>query len=281
VIHTPDGLELGMVLCPATAGHARFLSRTALGELLRLATAADEETVRGTVDRGDRIFDEGRRLAAEMGLPVEILDVEVLFDGTRATIHYLRLEECDYRPLVKALSTKYQILIVMQNLALPADVPGSSAGGGCGKTGCGQADGGGCASCGSGGCGAAGAMGTGKEEAAAHLARIRQQAGGSGMLNEQDGGAAAVRDLPGDRKICDCLSVTKDDILAAIRDGAQTVEAVGEVTQAGTGCGTCQPLLEQLLGCSAEAGVVGGEEEVRSYFSDLRRKMERQRMQLL
>jgi nitrite reductase (NADH) large subunit len=94
-----------------------------------------------------------------------------------------------------------------------------------------------------------------------------------------------VRDLPGDAEICDSLSVTKERVVAAIRDGARSVEAIGEATQAGTGCGTCQPLLRELLGCYSEPDAAGsragGEEDLGAYFAGLRRKMERRRMPLL
>jgi bacterioferritin-associated ferredoxin len=284
VIRNPEGLDLGVVLCPATPGHARLLSRTALGELLRPAAPEDEEAVTVMRDRANRIFDDGRRLAATMNLPLEILDAGVLLDGTQATIYHLRREECDYRPLVKALSTKYKILVVMQNLALPAEAPEGSQGGGCGEAGCGKAGGGGCTSCGAGGCATACGTGARNEEVAAALARIRQQGGGP-VSEQTDGRAAVVRDLSGDSEICDCLSVTKERVVAAIRDGARTVESLGEATQAGTGCGTCQPLLRELLGCYAEPDAAGsragGEEDLRAYFAGLRRKMERRRTPLL
>ncbi len=257
VVRSPDGLALGVVLRPATEGHARLLSGTALGELLRRATAEDEEAIRGARDRGDRIFQEGRLLAAEMGLPVEILDVAVQFDGARAVIHHIRLAECDYRPLVSTLSTKHRILIVMENLGAPAVVPEEAHGGGCGKAGCGQAaGGGGCGSCGSagGGCGSCGSAGAAVE-----------------------GEAVAVRDLPDDHEVCTCCSVVKEVIVAAVREGASTVEAVGEATQAGTGCETCQPLLQRLIDSYGPAALaeatVGSAADAQAYFSGLREKM--------
>src|SRR5262249_50387182 len=44
-----------------------------------------------------------------------------------------------------------------------------------------------------------------------------------------------------------CNGVCKGDIVSAIKGGCNSVAAVGEKTRAGTGCGTCQPLLSQLL----------------------------------
>ena len=47
---------------------------------------------------------------------------------------------------------------------------------------------------------------------------------------------------------CICHAVTCDEIHAAVDDGAVTVEEVGEITLAGTGCGTCQQRLETMIG---------------------------------
>src|SRR5262249_47318038 len=59
-------------------------------------------------------------------------------------------------------------------------------------------------------------------------------------------GAGLAR-LPEGRQICNCHAVCKGAIVAAINGGCGSVQALGEKTKAGTGCGTCQPLLMQLL----------------------------------
>jgi nitrite reductase (NADH) large subunit len=53
--------------------------------------------------------------------------------------------------------------------------------------------------------------------------------------------------LPDTAQICNCNCVSKGTIVAAISAGCGSVQALGEKTKAGTGCGTCQPLLTQLL----------------------------------
>jgi nitrite reductase (NADH) large subunit len=53
--------------------------------------------------------------------------------------------------------------------------------------------------------------------------------------------------LPDATQICNCHAVCKGAIVAAINGGCGSVQALGERTKAGTGCGTCQPLLMQLL----------------------------------
>ena len=48
--------------------------------------------------------------------------------------------------------------------------------------------------------------------------------------------------------ICHCCEVSREEIENAIREkGLKTVEEVGEVTNAGTGCGGCQEQIQEIL----------------------------------
>ena len=48
--------------------------------------------------------------------------------------------------------------------------------------------------------------------------------------------------------ICHCVEVSREEIENAIREkGLKTVEEVGEVTNAGTGCGGCQEQIQEIL----------------------------------
>ena len=48
--------------------------------------------------------------------------------------------------------------------------------------------------------------------------------------------------------ICNCFEVSREEIENAIREkGLKTVEEVGEVTNAGTGCGGCQEQIQEIL----------------------------------
>jgi nitrite reductase (NADH) large subunit len=67
-----------------------------------------------------------------------------------------------------------------------------------------------------------------------------------------DGGEVSGSALPGTAQVCSCNAVTKEMISGAIADGCADVGAVKACTRAGTGCGSCVPLLKKLL---AEAGV--------------------------
>ncbi|WP_293001937.1 nitrite reductase large subunit NirB [Mycobacterium sp.] len=62
-----------------------------------------------------------------------------------------------------------------------------------------------------------------------------------------DGPAIGVGALPDAAQICSCNNVTKAALCSAIADGACTVADLKGCTSAGTSCGSCVPLLSQLL----------------------------------
>jgi nitrite reductase (NADH) large subunit len=62
-----------------------------------------------------------------------------------------------------------------------------------------------------------------------------------------DGPAIGVGALPDDAQICSCNDVSKGTLRAAIADGSCTVADLKGCTGAGTSCGSCVPLLSQLL----------------------------------
>jgi NAD(P)H-nitrite reductase large subunit len=77
-----------------------------------------------------------------------------------------------------------------------------------------------------------------------------------------DAGAGAdLLALAGDTQICNCHAVSKDRIVAAIQEGKCSIEAIGQCTRAGTGCGTCQPLLGQLVNVYGPASGTDGSEK--------------------
>ncbi len=63
----------------------------------------------------------------------------------------------------------------------------------------------------------------------------------------RDGSAIGVGALPAEAQICSCNNVTKGTLCTAIADGSCTVADLKSRTAAGTSCGSCVPLLSQLL----------------------------------
>jgi NAD(P)H-nitrite reductase large subunit len=50
-----------------------------------------------------------------------------------------------------------------------------------------------------------------------------------------------------DRQVCNCHRVNENVICDAIKNGADSVEAIGACTKAGTGCGSCRGELQRLI----------------------------------
>jgi len=47
--------------------------------------------------------------------------------------------------------------------------------------------------------------------------------------------------------VCQCKGISDEVIRGAIREGATTVYKVGVACSAGTDCGGCRPIIEQLI----------------------------------
>jgi cell fate regulator YaaT (PSP1 superfamily) len=171
VVRSHRGTEIAEVLREAVPRHAHFLPNTTVGQLLRLATDDDARAQAELRRRGDEVLRHGNALAAETGLPLEVLDVELLLDREHAVVHHLRWAECDVRPFVSTLSRTFALHVVLTDLTREAQhVHGDEESHGCGREGCG---GGNCGSCGSGGCGTCGVPAA--EDLTAYFGGLREQ----------------------------------------------------------------------------------------------------------
>jgi nitrite reductase (NADH) large subunit len=65
--------------------------------------------------------------------------------------------------------------------------------------------------------------------------------------NDSGAGLLGVASLPAAAQICSCNNVGKGDLTDAIAGGCADVPALKSCTKAGTSCGSCVPLLKQLL----------------------------------
>jgi hypothetical protein len=150
VVRSHRGLELAVVLRSARGDAGLLLGERHVGRILRRATSGDEQTAQQMEQRGQQLYADARRLAVDLRLGLEILDAEMLLDGSQAVVHYLRWAECDPRPLMDRLAAQYRLLVTLQDLRTPAAQPHQEEYGSCGAENCGG--GGGCGSCQAGSC---------------------------------------------------------------------------------------------------------------------------------
>lgn len=69
------------------------------------------------------------------------------------------------------------------------------------------------------------------------------------ILPSVDGAAPALGAdaLPDSAMVCSCYAVTKGDLCNAVQEGAHTIGAIKEMTNASTGCGGCAALTKQVM----------------------------------
>ena len=73
--------------------------------------------------------------------------------------------------------------------------------------------------------------------------------------------AMTAADLPDSAQVCNCNGVCKGDIAAAVHDGLTSAREVITVTRAGTGCGSCRPLVKEIV-----ASITGGAGDEPAYL---------------
>jgi len=79
--------------------------------------------------------------------------------------------------------------------------------------------------------------------------------------------AAGPEDLPDEAQVCDCNGVCKSQITAAVVDeGMSSAQEVMKVTRAGTACGSCKPLVKELV------SIAGGGDEGPAYLCACRKQ---------
>ena len=170
VVRSHRGVELGEVLRAAAPRHAVFLPNTSVGQFLRLVNSDDERTAAELHRRGGEMLSRANRLAAELAVPLEVLDVELLLDREHAIVHHVRWSACDIRPFVSTLSREFGVHVALTDLTHSTAEAHNDEEHGCGEEGCG---GGNCGSCGSGGgCGTCGT--SSPQEVVSPFAELRE-----------------------------------------------------------------------------------------------------------
>ncbi len=63
--------------------------------------------------------------------------------------------------------------------------------------------------------------------------------------------AAGPAELADDAQVCNCNGVPKSTLVRTVHDGVKTVTGVMDATRAGKGCGSCKPLVAQIVDWAA------------------------------
>jgi hypothetical protein len=165
VVKTARGIEIGAVLGPATIRQARLIGASSAGTLLRQATSEDQTRQESLARTEHHLFEACR--AATNDAALEVLDIDLLFDGRHAIVQFVGAE-ADAERLAPVLEEQFKLTIRLENLATPA-LPDEEEHR-CDKPDCGK-DAGGCTSCSTGG--GCSSCGSSKVDMTAYFGHLR------------------------------------------------------------------------------------------------------------
>jgi hypothetical protein len=165
IVKTSRGIEIGTVLGPATIRQARLIGANSAGTLFRRASSEDSARREALARTEHRLFEACR--ASTGAAALEVLDVDLLFDGQHAIVQFVGAE-ADAERLAPALEEQFKLTIRLENLATPA--PPAEEEHRCDKPDCGK-DAGGCTSCSTGG--GCSSCGSSKVDMTAYFGHLR------------------------------------------------------------------------------------------------------------
>jgi cell fate regulator YaaT (PSP1 superfamily) len=136
VVRSERGLELAEVLCEATPRALELLTGPTQGQIVRLASADDEQEVQRLQVLEEQELETCCRFVAERQLQMEPVDAEHLLGGERIVFYFLAEKRVDFRELVKDLARTYKTRIEMRQIGVRDEAKLLADYGDCGKPVC-------------------------------------------------------------------------------------------------------------------------------------------------
>lgn len=136
IARTSRGLEAGDVLCEATEESVSQLKNPGHGQILRRMTSEDANELAHIQSTEMEEFEICRRHVRQLGLQMELVDIEHLFGGERVVVYYLAEKRVDFRELVKRLASEFQTRIEMRQIGVRDEAKLLADYGDCGKPVC-------------------------------------------------------------------------------------------------------------------------------------------------
>lgn len=136
IVRTDRGLESGEVLCDATEEQIEQLDSPHDGQILREMSNEDQNEITRIHDQEKEEFDVCQRCITELGLEMQLVDIEHIFGGERIVVYYLADGRVDFRELVKKLAGEFQTRIEMRQIGVRDEAKLMADFGDCGKPVC-------------------------------------------------------------------------------------------------------------------------------------------------
>jgi len=135
IVRTNRGLEAGRVLCELN-DDSSAKERSTNGQILREMTAEDANELAHILASAKDEFKICVGHVEELGLEMQLVEVEHLFGGERVIVYYLADGRVDFRELVKRLAAEFQTRIEMRQIGVRDEAKLLADFGDCGKSVC-------------------------------------------------------------------------------------------------------------------------------------------------
>ena len=115
VVHTEDGLELGVCVLPPEPRSPEETHRVRM-RVLRRATPEDLQNLLDIERQEARAQEVCRRKIEKHSLPMKLVDTECAFDKSRITFHFVAENRVDFRELVRDLAHELRSRIELRHI---------------------------------------------------------------------------------------------------------------------------------------------------------------------
>lgn len=137
IARTGRGQEAGEVLCEATEHVLSQMDTDGrTGQILRLLSADDDHELEKIEEQLVSERDVCRGRISELGLDMQLVEVERVYGGERAIVYFLAEQRIDFRELVKVLAKDLQTRIEMRQIGVRDEAKLLADYGDCGKPVC-------------------------------------------------------------------------------------------------------------------------------------------------
>lgn len=133
IARTSRGLEVGEVLCEATERVLAQMDSPPGGSIVRIMSVTDANELAHIDSKASQDSDQCIEIIRELGLPMDLVDIERIFGGERMVVYYLSEERIDFRDLVKRLAGEFQTRVEMRQIGVRDEAKLLADYGDCGK----------------------------------------------------------------------------------------------------------------------------------------------------
>ncbi|HEY5532349.1 MAG TPA: stage 0 sporulation family protein [Candidatus Anoxymicrobiaceae bacterium] len=117
VVPAAKGVGFGRVVIPIREVDEKELEEP-LKKVMRRATTRDRERQRQNLEKKEQAFRTAKRLIGEHGLPMKLVDVDYVFDGSSIVFYFTAEGRVDFRELVKDLASTLKARIELKQVGV-------------------------------------------------------------------------------------------------------------------------------------------------------------------